>query len=91
MPEKTGENLTLREQEIINDIEYLLFVDHEEDMKNFQHLKPIVTDLMRLVVKFSNKAVGEWQREMTERVACELKEAIGGIVVEASRDKTHDW
>jgi len=77
--------------EIVNDIEYLLFVEHEEDMKNYQHLKPIVNDLAALVELVSKKAVIDSQFEMTQRIVERVKETIGDIVIDSRTEKHNDW
>lgn len=65
---------------IENDIEHLLFVDHEEDMKNYTHLKPLIAELAKLTVVHADAAIRNYQQEITMNLAEELKGNIQQIV-----------
>jgi hypothetical protein len=71
-------NLNLAEVE--NSIEYLLFVEHEEDMKNYTHLKPLIGELVKLCVVHADKAVVEYQHEITLKIAEAMKGQVQEIV-----------
>lgn len=65
------------ESDIVNDIDYLLFIDHEEDMAHYTHLKPIIEELAKLVVRNIDYAIRDFQNDMTFRIAKHLQESIG--------------
>ena len=62
---------------IENEIEYLLFVDHAEDMANYTHLQPLVHEVAKTVISIADRAVAEFQRDMTSRIARHLQETMG--------------
>lgn len=90
MPEKTTDKTyenpitvpkynisALDEAEIVGQLEYFLFIDHEEDMKGYSHLRPLLKELAQLVIRISDGAVAEFQRDMTRRIAENLQDSIG--------------
>jgi len=74
---------------IENDFDYLLFVEHEEDMANYTHLQPLVKEIAKLTVQIADRAVAEFQHDMTRKIAIQLQEKIGNeignVVYDAQR------
>jgi hypothetical protein len=78
VPKFNISNLSLAEIE--NELEYLLFVDHEESMESYTHLRPILKEVAELVIHISDRAVRDFQRDMTYRVAEHLKANVANVV-----------
>ena len=66
---------------IENDIYNLLFVEHEEDMKNFTHLQPIVKELAELMERHAEAAVRQYQMEIIPTIAQHLQDEVGTLVM----------
>ena len=66
--------------EIENDLEYLLFVEHGEDMVNYTHLRPLIQEMAKVVVQHSDRAVRDFQRDMTYRLASRFKNEAGAMI-----------
>lgn len=62
---------------IENELEYLLFVEHGESMEGYTHLQPLIEEVAKRVVTIADRAVAEFQRDMTSRIAKHLQETIG--------------
>lgn len=108
MPKSSGKHVTYSHQtkvpkfnlmsldlkDIENELEYLLFVEHEEDMKGYTHLLPILSEVAKLVVHISDRAVAEFQRDMTHRIAKNLQgtigENIGNVIYDAQINTQND-
>lgn len=70
----------LSKSDLISDIEYLLFVDLEEEMENYSHLKPVVDKIADLFEVHAKSAVEECRRQMTRDIAERLREEVVNIV-----------
>lgn len=66
---------------IENDIEYLLFVEHEEDMANYTHLRKVIPDLVKLVEQHKESAVKAYQAQAIERIATTLRGQVADAVL----------
>ena len=66
--------------EIENEIDYLLFVEHEENMKSYTHLKPLVAEIAKMCVCHADRAVAAYQRDITLQLAEELQTKVQEIV-----------
>lgn len=91
---------TVDESDIVNRIEYLLFVEHEEDMKGYTHLRPIIQELAHMSARVAEDAVAAFQREMTYRIAKRVQSVVSKDVADAIYDAKvevghieahHDW
>jgi hypothetical protein len=65
---------------IENEIEYLLFVEHEEAMKDYTHLRPFIAEIAKICVNNADRAVAEYQRDITIKLAENLKDKVQEIV-----------
>lgn len=72
-----------------NDIEYLFFVEHEEDMKNYTHLKALIPEITRLFVLHSDRVIAQYQQDITLKIAEKLKNEVDSMVF-GERIITHD-
>lgn len=77
--------------EIEQEIDYLLFVDHEQDMKDFTRLRPVVRELAELFVRVSDRAFEEYERNMKLEIAKQLQDSVGGIILQGKKSGIHDW
>ena len=66
--------------DIENEIEYLLFVEHEEDMKSYTHLRPLIAEIAKMCVSHADRAVSAYQRDITINLAEDLQGKIQEIV-----------
>lgn len=69
--------MSLDQASIENEIEYLLFVENGEDMKGYTHLQPLIEEVAKRVISIADRAVAEFQRDMTSRIAKHLRDTIG--------------
>jgi len=67
---------------IEKEIEYLLFVDHEDklSMRRYVEFQPVVSDLVDLVVARSEQAANRMRDHLTYDIARALKENVTDIV-----------
>jgi len=63
-----------------NDIEYLLFVDHAESMEGYTHLKPIISEIAKLVQIHADSAVEQYQNDIIPTIAARLQDEVATIV-----------
>ncbi len=66
--------------EIESEIEYLLFVEHEEDMASYTHLQPFIAEIAQLCVRHADSAVTAYQRNISIKLAENLKDKVQEIV-----------
>lgn len=80
--------MSLSQAEVEQQIEYLLFVEHSEDMGGYTHLRKIIPEVSKLVIHIADRAVAEFQRDMTYRIAKNLQETIGENISSVIYDAT---
>lgn len=75
---------------IENDIEYLLFVDHEDmfPMSEYTKMQPIIEKLAKLVVIHADDAARAMQRELLFNIGRHLEKEVGNVVYKAERETT---
>jgi hypothetical protein len=67
--------------DIEQSLDYLLFVEHEEDMKGYTHLRPLLKEIAeKVVIRYVDQAVAEYQRDITTKIATHLRDEVEGIV-----------
>lgn len=67
--------------EIQNSIEYEIFIENGEAMESYTHLHPVVTQLADLVVRYADRAVRQYQTEMTYTLADAIRGDIQQLVL----------
>ena len=66
--------------EIENEIEHLLFVEHEEDMQSYTHLRPFIAEIAKMCVNYADSAVSAYQQDITIKLSENLKDKVQEIV-----------
>lgn len=78
IPKFNISNLSLAEIE--QELEHLIFVEHEEDMASYTHLRPLIKEMAKLMVRQSDRAIVAFQNDMTYRLAKEFESSIGAMI-----------
>ena len=78
----------LNVSELEQELEHLIFVEHEESMEEYTHLKPLVEDIVKLMVRKADQAVVAFQHDMTHRLVGEFSSSISEMIL-GQRIATH--
>lgn len=82
--------MSLDQATIENELEYLLFVEHSESMEGYTHLQPLIEEVAKRVIVIADRAVEEFQRDMTNRIAKHLQDTIGKEIANLVYDAQFD-
>lgn len=68
------------------DIEYLLFIEHEEDMKNYTHLQPYIDKIVDIAVRHAKQSESDLIRnfriDTLGQVNTKLSEFLSDVRIE---------
>lgn len=81
---------SLNEEDIQKEIEYLLFVDHEHESAGLETIRPLIKHLATLTVQVADRAIEEFQQDMTYRIAKELKDSVTSIIMDSRLPTTEN-
>lgn len=62
------------------DIEYVIFAEHEFPMEHYQKFQPIVADLVELIITHVDSQVRKTQDRLAYDIGKRLQEEVGNIV-----------